>query len=105
MPVFINFIFIIFFNLSGFSITVPLRINLTGNAERNALHIRSISVLLSVLYPFYTRSIPVPNPFQLCSLVVPLDAFHVTHLHEKERVPLNSFTKTGNIHCEVKMGL
>ena len=56
--------------------TVPLRINLTGNAERNALHIRSISVLLSVLYPFYTRSESVPALFSF----VPLDAFHVTHL-------------------------
>ena len=87
------------------SCTVPLRINLTGNAEQNALHIRSISVQFPFSYPFYIRSIPVPNPFQLCSLVVPLDAFHVTHLQEKERVPLNAFRKTGNIHCEMKMGL
>ena len=86
-------------------VTIPLRINLTGNAEQNALHIRSISVQFPFSYPFYIRSIPVPNPFQLCSLVVPLDAFHVTHLQEKERVPLNAFTKTGNIHCEMKMGL
>ena len=40
----------------GIRSTVPLRINLTANAERNALHFRSISVLLSVLYPFRIRS-------------------------------------------------
>ena len=72
------------------AITVPLKINLTGNAERNALHMRSISVLLSVLYTFYTRSESVPALFSCGSIGrVPCNAFTRKRTHSFERVHKN----------------
>ena len=51
--------------------TVPIRINLTGNAWQNAFCFRSARVPVPVLYPFCIRSVSVLFPFRSRSVSVP----------------------------------